>query len=258
MRFSLRCCLYVLSMSFYAVVFPVAGAAEETGELHVRFQFEGELPEPAKPALGGPFCGAQTLVDESLLVDPKSRGVQNVVVYFDNKKNKLDLKPRASKVCTVANAKCRFEPHMTLLQIGDTLEITNPDPVGHNAKLDFFDRENPSVNPLIPAGKSVSYKMVASEPALAMVSCSIHPWMNARLMLLDHDLVAFTDKDGSLVIKGIPVGEEIVFRATHEKLKFTKVQRNGDDESWRAARFEVDIQPGVNDLGTVVLGADNL
>ncbi len=58
-------------------------------------------------------------------------------------------------------------------------------------------------------------------------------------------------------MQGLPTGK-LVFRANHEAGAIREVKINGKDEEWSRSRFEVDIKPGMNDLGTVVVPADAL
>ncbi len=95
------------------------------------------------------------------------------------------------------------------------------------------------------------------EPGLVNVTCNIHPWMKAKLLVLDHPFAAVSDENGEIVIKGIPVGEQ-VFRANHEAGKIDEVSVGGKDEKWSRSRFTLDIKPGMNDLGTVVIPKDAL
>jgi hypothetical protein len=80
--------------------------------------------------------------------------------------------------------------------------------------------------------------------------------MTAKLVVLDHPFAAVSDSDGNLLIKGLPVGEALVFRAFHESARIKEAEVDGKKVKWKKSRFEVKIKPGVNDMGTVVLDAD--
>ena len=145
---------------------------------------------------------------------------------------------------------CRFEPHVVICQVGDTLKVTNPDPVGHNANLKFF--ENTAQNFMIPAKQEKSVLLEKAEPALIPVECNIHPWMKANILVVDHPFAAVSDDDGNLEIKGLPAGDKIIFRASHDSGTFRdEIMINGKKDSWKSNKFEVEIKAGMNDLGTV-------
>ena len=101
-------------------------------------------------------------------------------------------------------------------------------------------------------------ELTESEPAPIPVDCNIHPWMKSFVVILDHPFAAVSDENGDLMIKGLPAGQELVFRANHEAGRINDVTINGKDEEWSRSRFELEIKPGLNDLGTVVIPADSL
>ena len=239
---------------FGTSVLSSATSVAETGDLKIRFVYGGDPPSP-KPIVAdkdADFCGKHNLVDESLIVNAENKGIKNVVVYVYTGSRGTDLPPQqpAKATHTLANDKCRFEPHIVLCQVGDTLKVTNPDPIGHNANLKFFN--NTAQNFMIPAKQEKSVELTEAEPALIPVECNIHPWMKANILVVDHPFAAVSDDDGNLEIKGLPAGEEIIFRAWHDSGSFRdEIFINGKEDSWRSNKFEVEIKAGMNDLGTV-------
>ncbi|MEM6981280.1 MAG: methylamine utilization protein, partial [Planctomycetota bacterium] len=65
-----------------------------------------------------------------------------------------------------------------------------------------------------------------------------------------------SNESGEIVIEGLPAGDELTFRVWHEKGKIDEVSIDGKDEKWRRSRFEVDIEPGMNDLGVITVPAE--
>jgi len=232
-------------------------ANAQTGDLKVRFVFGGAAPVPSLVNVDKDveYCGKHDLKNERLVVNPDNKGIKNVVLYVYTGRggSKLDDVAPANKTHTLANDKCRFEPHIVIAQTGDTLKVTNPDAVGHNANLGFFN--NKQQNFTIPAGQEKSVELKESEPAPIPIDCNIHPWMKSYIVVLDHPFAAKSDENGDLVIKGLPAGE-LVFRVYHEAGGIKEVKVNGKDEEWSRSRFKLDIKPGMNDLGTVTIPAD--
>ena len=251
----------ILSCFALAVVLAaLPAAAQETGDLKIRFEYGGT---PIPPDLVDvnkdvAYCGKHKLVDETLLIHPENKGIKNVVVYVYTGRggSKLNDVETSDDTHVMANQNCRFEPHIVIAQVGDTLKVTNPDAVGHNANISFFN--NNAVNFTIPAGQEKLVELEKDEPAPIPVACNIHPWMKGYVVVLDHPFGAVSNADGELVIKGLPAGEELTFRVFHEAGSIDEVSINGEEESWRRARFDVKIEPGMNDLGTVVVPADAL
>ncbi|KAA1260390.1 hypothetical protein LF1_29300 [Rubripirellula obstinata] len=233
-------------------------SAAETGDLKIQFKYGGDAPEAKSitPTADGEYCGKHEIVDPRLLVNGENQGLKNVLVYVYTGRGGSDLDYDGGEPETkeLANQDCQFEPHIVIAKAGDTLKVTNPDEIGHNANIQFF--KNDSVNPMIPAGQEILVELEEPEPAPITVSCNIHPWMTAKLVVLDHPYAAVSDSDGNLVIKGLPVGEELVFRMFHESARIKEAEVDGKKVKWKKSRFEVKIQPGVNDMGTVVLDAD--
>ncbi|MCO8120312.1 methylamine utilization protein [Stieleria sp. TO1_6] len=230
--------------------------AQETGTLRMTFKYKGAAEAPAAivPNVDQAFCGQKKIFNESLVVNPENNGIRDVIVYVYTGRRGTDLPEMKlePKTHVLANEDCRFEPHVVLAKKGDTIKVTNPDKVGHNANFQGF---NISENPTIPAGAEVDIKLEDTEPSVIPVSCNIHNWMQARLLVVDHPFAASSDKDGVLEITGLPVGKEIIFRANHEKGSLTDVIVDGKSASWRASKFEVEIKPGMNDMGTIEVPA---
>lgn len=251
--------LNALTRLFFCVAVAVAmlstASAEETGTLKITFKYKGKAPatEFLSPNKDKDFCGKHKIPDERLLVNPENNGIKNVIVYVytgGRSGTKLpEMKNEKPKTHELANDKCRFEPHVVIARVGDKIKVTNPDTVGHNANFAFFN--NKSENLTVPAGGDVTIDLKETEPAPIPVVCNIHEWMKANVVVVDHPFAAKSNENGELIIKGLPVGEEITFRAGHDSASFKKMTLNGKEDGWRSNRFKVDIKPGMNDLGIV-------
>ncbi len=235
--------------------------AQETGTLKAQFVYAGAALDPAAIVVDKDkeFCGKFDLVNERLQVNKSGNGIKNMLfyVYTGTGGSKLSPMPGTAKTVVLANNSCRFEPHVVLLQVGDTLEITNPDTVGHNANVNFF--KNRAENPLIPPGASVKFEIKQAEPGVTKVDCNIHPWMTAQVVALDHPFAAVSDEDGMVEITGLPVGK-LAFRINHEAAtgSFKEIMIDGKPTSLKKNVIEVDIKAGVNDLGKITMPADSL
>jgi plastocyanin len=230
-------------------------AEDKTGDLKITFKLKGDAPtvKDINVDKDVAFCGKFGLKDNRLIVNKENKGIANVVVYVYTSSRggtKLPKMDPPKNTHVLANKNCMFEPHVLIAQAGDTLRVTNPDDVGHNANLGFLN--NDAQNFTIPAQQEKSIVVKLAEPAPIEVACNIHPWMKARLLVLDHPFAAASDENGVLTIKGLPAGDEVVFRAYHEVGTFkNEIYINGEKEKWKLNRFEVDIEPGMNDLGVV-------
>lgn len=115
------------------------------GRLSGRFLFEGTPPAAKRIEVtkDREFFAEFPLRDESLLVDPKSRGVTNLLVYLLPEKGKpLPVHPsydRSAKATVeLSMQKGRFEPHVVLLRTSQTLLQRNDDEAAHSANIRFL------------------------------------------------------------------------------------------------------------------------
>jgi len=237
-----------------------SATAADWGELKGTFVLKGGVPKAKAIAVTKdiPFCGKHKLVDESLVVGADG-GVKNIVVYMYLKTGAAkpaihpDYVKTAKSVVSLDNKGCRFEPHVVLLRTTQTLKVGNPDAVGHNTKVDFLGG-NTSFNDLIPAGKSLDKQFSEAERLPTQVSCSIHPWMTAWVVVKDNPYFAVTDDKGSFTIKNVPAGEW-TFQFWHEKAGYVQdVTVGGKTTKWSRGRLDVKVASGkATDLGKVTL-----
>jgi hypothetical protein len=157
------------------------------------------------------------ILDESVVVNPKNRGVKNVVVYLRPDSKKLDaafapaeIHPadagRAPADAVIDQPCCMFAARVTCARPGDTVVVKNPAPVAHN----FFwtSGANGEHNPTLAA--KTDWRMpnpLKSEAAPIPFKCTIHPWMSGYVRIFDHPYYAVTDADGKFEIKNAPVGK---------------------------------------------------
>ena len=233
-----------------------AAAAAAGTTLKLRFQYGGGVVEAPKVNItqDASFCGKHDLRDERLIVNPDNLGLKNVVVYVYTGRggSKIETVPPRNQTVEIANKNCRFEPHIGVVQVGDTIRVTNPDSIGHNFNVGFF--ANDPVNVTIPSGEFKEITPENSEPAPIPVACNIHPWMTGYVIVFDHPYVGVSDENGDVTIPGLPEGP-LVFRVFHEAGSIQEVKINEESVTWEKSRFQQEIKTGVNDMGTVTVPA---
>lgn len=169
------------------------------------------------------------ILDDVVLVNAKSRGIQNVVVWLrpNNMVPKATLAPneihpgdKARKAVKVEIDQpcCMFTPRVTLARAGDTIVVKNPSPVPHN----FFwtSANNGAFNPNIAAGQTweMPQALVAESSAISY-KCSSHQWMTGTVRVFDHPYYALTDEDGRFTMPNGPAGNYRMI-VWHEKVGF--------------------------------------
>lgn len=241
-----------------------AAVAADWGTIRGRFVFDGPVPDRPTLAINKDieFCGKHEPRSEKLLVHGDDRGIANVVIWLDSAAGKeLTVHPSfaasAEGKIKLANKGCRFDPHICVLRTGQTLVIQNPDAVDHNTAAGL-DRNQP-FNDLTPMGKSSERpRFTQPEKLPAQVQCSIHPWMTGWLVIKDHPYVAVTDEHGRFEIKNLPTGNH-TFVVWHELPGLVqRVTREGKSESWKRGKVMRHVAEGENDLGEMLVTADDL
>ncbi len=231
-------------------------AAEEWGTLSGRFVYDGKAPSPQPLSItkDQEVCAkAPTLVDESLKVDDKG-GLANVVIWVRSKDVKVnpEYEKTAHDKAVLDNHHCHFEPHVLGMRDTQPLEIKNSDPMGHNTNLALV--ANAPFNVIIPANSSSDKKIDNPELGPATVTCNIHPWMKAYVLVRPNPYFAISDKDGKFEIKELPAGKEFEFQVWQEKAgNIEKANVAGKEKDWKRGRFKMMIKPGANDMGEIKL-----
>lgn len=249
-------CLLSSALAFFYV-----GIAhgQETGTLKARFLYGGDPPDAELIQVNKDvgFCGQFRHKKEHLLVDKDSKAIKNVLIYVytGRRGSKLEPVERKPKTVTLSAVNCRFEPHILCMQAGDTLEFVQPDQVVHNANLNTFS--NHGFGGTAPPGAPRRVVLEKPEPAPIPVECNIHPWMRAYVVVLDHPFAAVSDDRGNIEIKDLPAGGELIFRLFHEFASgpIREIEVAGNSLAIERNLFRLKIEPGMNDLGTVVIPA---
>lgn len=178
---------------------PVLGAA--TGKVLL----DGAKPE-VKPLVADtakfPDCGAIDTTNETAMVDDKG-GIAGVVVLVEVAG--AEVKP-LEKAFQLDQKNCRFEPHISIVPAGSTVEFLNSDKTSHNVHT--FPGKNDAMNKTVPAGGKETQKLDKEDRI--EIKCDIHPWMQSYLIVAESNFYAVTGKDGSFKIEGLPAGEHKV------------------------------------------------
>lgn len=233
-------------------------AAAEWGDLTGRFVFEGEPPQPQKINVNKDAAcfGNPELYDESLVVAPDG-GIANVVVYVRTKNVPVhpDYEATADDKVLLDNKRGRFEPHIVLIRLSQTLVIHNSDPCGHNSNLQPI--ADVGINPLITQNGQAEHRFNRAQNIPVPVSCNIHPWMRGYVLPRPNPYMAVSAEDGTFRIEKLPAGTELEFQVWQEKAGYvTKGQLDGKPVDWNRGRFKMTLKPGNNDLGTIKLPAE--
>jgi len=236
-----------------------ATAAEPTGWATLKGTFKINGTPPASTALAitkdHEVCapGGKQVLSEELVVDPSTNGIKDVLIYLttpgkfpvgDPKWEHPDYAATATTMLEYDQKNCVFLTHLFAMRSKQKAKVKNSDPVGHNTNIQATGRAA-TINATIPSGESTPYEPGGESPEPFNVSCAIHPWMSAKMIVRDSPYFAVTKPDGSFEIANIPAGVPLEFRVWQEKAKFLQdVKVDGKAEKWSKGRMKLTLQPG--------------
>jgi hypothetical protein len=222
-------------------------APEVTDTLEGRVVWQGAMPKiedftdrvkrhgDKLLALVGP---KDRFLDPTWRIDPKTNGVANVFVYLKRPANNLlpihpDDKIRKQPVVLDAPYLV-FEPHVLAYYpewfdgkdrgpTGQEFIAKNSSPTAMNYRAIGDGKINEGFNVNVPKGTLLNFSTgflprLRLKPQRLPVSIQddIHPWMSAKVLVIDHPYYAITKEDGTFSIQRVPVGMEVQVMAWHE------------------------------------------
>jgi len=196
--------------------------AQQGSTIKGQVVFPADKAIPARAAVNvtqdKPHCLSKgDILTEDVIVNPKTRGISNVVVWLrpDDPnprapfpKDKIDPSDATRKAEDVVLDQpcCMFIPRVKTARVGDTILVKNSAPVAHN----FFwtSANNGELNVTVPSNGQHKFAMpLVAENTPIGYKCTIHPWMNGWVRVFDHPYYAVTDADGKFEIKNAPPGK---------------------------------------------------
>jgi plastocyanin len=176
------------------------------GTLKGSVKFTGKQPVPKSVKMDqDPLCAQlhkTDVVDDSIVAD-KTGALANVFVYIKQGLEDKKFAPSQDQV-TIDQHGCWFLPRVLGVQVGQTLKVTNSDPLTHNIHpLAQVNREwNQSQAP-----EEGAFTRKFSKPEIMIrVKCNIHNWMHSWIGVVDHPYFAVTGEDGSFQLQNVPPG----------------------------------------------------
>jgi len=111
-----------------------------------------------------------------------------------------------------------FQPHLTAVQVGTTVDFLNSDSVAHNVFWTSIGGNKKLSHNLgtWPKGERKSFKF--DTPGAVPILCNVHPEMSAYLVVVPTPYFAVSDQTGTYKIENVPDGSYTVI-AWHEGAK---------------------------------------
>jgi hypothetical protein len=247
----------------FAIFLASPALGQEWGNLTALFVYDGQPPKPKELLVDKDInvCGRK-LLDESLVVNDQNRGIANVVMWLAQPEDKppapvhADYEEGSKAELTLSAKECRFDPHVLLVRSTQALAIRNEDPIGHTFRAALS--LNNSFDHTAAGGRGIVARFTTGEDAPAQLVCNIHPWMQGWLFVHDSPYMAVSDASGKLTIPKVPVGKWS-FLVWHERKGLIRsFSHDGKPTELPRQGWSLEIKPGKNDLGDVLLKSAQL
>ena len=227
------------------LVFGMLASVALAGNITGTVTYDGDAPaRPELTATKDQHCidAVKGTKSEALVVS-KGKGIKNVVIYARVRGAKVTLPDENP---TMDQVGCAYYPHVLVVPVGATVELTSSDPVAHN--VHSHAQKNEQINIQIPkAGIVIPHKIAKAEEI--KFTCDIHAWMTGYIVAVPSNFYTVTGgKDaedkwissdtyeksadaGTYTLENVPAGRARIV-AWHEELgtanKTVEVTADGD------------------------------
>ena len=231
----------LMTLLVFGMLASVASAGNITGTV----TYDGDAPaRPELTATKDQHCvdAVQGTKSEALVVS-KGKGIKNVVIYARVPRTKVTL-PEKNPVMDQKG--CAYYPHVLVVPVGATVDLTSRDPVAHN--VHSHAQKNEAINIQIPK-PGIVYPHTIAKAEEIKFTCDIHAWMTGYIVAVPSNFYTLTggkdDKGewissdayeesadtGKYTLKDVPAGRARVV-AWHEELgsanKTVEVPESGE------------------------------
>ncbi len=204
-------------------------------------------------------------VDMTWIVDPKTKGVANVMVWVIPPGKGMVLPVPKELTKTKENVildqpHCQYLPRLAAFQpvywdngkkvaTGQKVVFKNSSVVSHNVRVVGNGVDNDGFNVNVPAGTEYTPgkgKELKPQKLPLNVQCDIHPWMAARLFVFDHPYYALTNEKGEYSLPMVPAGAEIRVMAWHEGVGYVLTNKGAAKtiEKGKTTTFDFTVAVG--------------
>lgn len=165
------------------------------------------------------ICAVNGVPNESVIADA-SGGLANVFIYLKKAPAGVQIPAAPIDKIVFDQKGCIFSPHAFVSRVGQTINITNSDPVAHNVHTFSVNKTfNSAVQGNDKVGTDLVYDKAETLPVKTI--CDFHGWMDSYHLVVNHPWAAVTKPDGSFEIPGVPAGK-MEFIVWHEKVGYVE------------------------------------
>lgn len=238
--------------------------AQDWADLKGQFLFDGKIPDRKELHVSEGDKRAAKLpadyqvLDESLVIDEKTKGIANILIWAIPDPEKPDAKMPIHPDLAIAPGEhsiqiknFAFVPHVSVIRSDQQLNMKNEELIGHNIKID--NSPFGGYNFSLPSKEKVAFPLLKQTRLPTPLSDSIAPYLKGWLVVRDNPYFAVTNDQGLFEMKNLPVGEWR-FKAWHEKSGWiTEVTIGKLKSNWPKGEFKVKLDKFDSFLGAVEL-----
>ena len=195
-----------------AAVLIGAAPAALAGSIRGKVVIAGAVPPPKKVevTIDQYVCGGEKDAGDLLLSAQKE--LRNAVVWIENPPPNSAW-PESTKKVSVDQKACVFDPRVVVVPAGGTVDFLNSDRLLHNVHA--APKLNASFNRTQPKSRTVP--ITFEKPEIVRVTCELHSWMTAWVVVAAHRFYAVTGADGQFAFDNLPPGS-YKMQIWHERL----------------------------------------
>ena len=174
----------LMTLLVFGMLASVASAGNITGTV----TYDGDAPaRPELTATKDQHCvdAVQGTKSEALVVS-KGKGIKNVVIYARVPRTKVTL-PEKNPVMDQKG--CAYYPHVLVVPVGATVDLTSRDPVAHN--VHSHAQKNEAINIQIPK-PGIVYPHTIAKAEEIKFTCDIHAWMTGYIVAVPSNFYTLT------------------------------------------------------------------
>lgn len=236
------------------LVFGMLASVALAGNITGTVMYDGDAPaRPALTATKDQHCvdAVKGTKSEALVVS-KGKGIKNVVIYARVRGAKVTLPKENPKMDQVG---CAYYPHVLVVPVGATVDLTSSDPVAHN--VHSHAQKNDQINIQIPKpGIVIPHKIAKAEEI--KFTCDIHAWMTGYIVAVPSNFYTVTggkDAEDKWISSGAYEKSEDTGKYTLENLPAGRVRVVAWHEELGKANKSVEV-PASGDIAVNFTSAD--
>lgn len=261
--------LTFIALHVLLLIFTSSSRAQDWADLKGRFTFEDKIPkrkvldvsERDKVAVGLP--ADHKILDESLVIDEKTRGIANIMIWIIPDPVKPDTVmpvhksynevPLKEHVIHIKNL--TYSPHVSIMRTEQKkVAFFSEQQIGHHPHINHPDVMQ--FSQIIPANARAEMPVKKQLNVPVIIHCANHPHETAYLLIRDNPYFAVTNEKGEFEIKHLPLGKWR-FKVWQEKCGWIKeVTLAGQKTTWTKGELDVEIKQGGLDLGEIKISED--